>query len=248
MWWQSKNTVRPFSKTLSFIQSKELEFGALVIIELLLLFQGIIWDLLEASIVLPHKALKIGWAISQLWWRSGLNLLRRGGDHVICAGPAPSRSLIFLDKRIWGDTELLDVHFLGKFVITQGACHGKVLRTSVKNNSDWLTNWWTNIQSSHVNSVVSAFEWNLKLDLVSHINRRICFLWDQLRCLHTLLGFYIRGCLYQSLGIKLSIRFLDWSSLVRSELRIAQIFDYCVTFGFSEKSIHDRVPVYFLLF
>ena len=69
MWRESKNTIRVLTKSLSLVKGKELEVGALVILELELDFDealalGVEW--LKASIILPYESLKLSRSVGQL--------------------------------------------------------------------------------------------------------------------------------------------------------------------------------------
>lgn len=102
MWGKSKNTVRVVSKTLTFVESQELEVSALVVLKgnfelgkgSFLLLVSLKW--LDAGIVLPDESLKLSRSIGQLGGSLGKDLVGVRLVHVIGLGLASLAKLISL--------------------------------------------------------------------------------------------------------------------------------------------------------
>lgn len=86
--------------------------------------------------------------------------------HIVGLSLASLCGLVPLDKRIGRSIKFLEFEVARGRVITKSTRYSKIFTTSIKDHISWLTLWSTNIDRSHVNSIILTFKRNLKRLLI----------------------------------------------------------------------------------
>lgn len=147
--------------------------------------------------------------------------------HVVGHSLASSMHLISLDKATLKRIIFLELVISGCFIIAKNRGDSKVFRTSVKNNSCRLWCWRSHPNSSKINSVISAVQWNLQLQIVSIINCFISSFADQLS------GMSV--CMCSSFIINLIYYFII-NFVINCLILLGQICDMLLSYWFSKLS------------
>ena len=82
--------------------------------------------------------------------------------HIVSLGLAPLCGLVSLHEGIGRCIEFLEFEVTRGRVVAKSAGDGEIFTTGIENNVGWLTLWSTNVDGSHVHSVVLAFKRDLE--------------------------------------------------------------------------------------
>jgi len=166
VWRESQNTIRLFAEALRFVKGQELEKSTFVLFKLG--FQISSWGLewLNTGVILPDETLQLRWTICELGRCLAENLIAIRLVHIVSLGLAPLCSLVSLDEGIGWSIKFLKFEVTWGRVVAKSASDGEIFTTGIENNVGWLTLWSTNVNGSHVNSVVLAFKRDLERLLV----------------------------------------------------------------------------------
>ena len=173
--------------------------------------------------------------------------------HIVSHSLASLMHLITLNETSGKWVVFLKLVISCSLVITENTSDGKVLTTGIEDDSSWLTLWRSHVNSTEVDGIVFAVEWNLKLEIISVILGSISNLADKLSSMDvssTLSsnrsgvgtfklglnnGFLVLLC---QAGYGLLLIFVLMSSLDFSKLRIIHLvliekdslinFDWCI--------------------
>lgn len=89
--------------------------------------------------------------------------------HVVGNGLAPIVKLVSLNERSWKWIVFLKFEVTWSFIVTESTGYSEVFTTCVKDNLSWLTVWRSHVDSSHIDGIISACQWHLKLQIISII-------------------------------------------------------------------------------
>jgi hypothetical protein len=139
------------AKTLGLVKRKELEEGALVVLEFHLELNcglAVSRERVDASVVLPNETLKLSRSVSQLRGGLGKDLVRVGLMHVVCHGLAALVHLVSSHETASQRIVFLELVVSGCLVVTEHGGDSQVLGTSVENDLCGLTCWRSHIHCS----------------------------------------------------------------------------------------------------
>lgn len=181
---KAEDTIRVVAKTLWLVKSQELEVGALIFFNFWLKLNKsntcFLVERLDASVVLPDEALEFGRAVSQLRGSLRQDLVRVRLVHVVSHSLTSLVLLVSGHETTWKRVVFLEFVVTSSLVIAENWGNGQVLGTSVKDNSGGLSLRRSHVNSTEVDSVIAAVQWNLQLQVIFVVNARVGYLRDQL--------------------------------------------------------------------
>ena len=181
---KTEDTIRVVAETLWLVESQELEVGALVFFYFGLKLNKsntcFLVERLDASVVLPDEALEFGRAVSQLRGSLRQDLVGVRLVHVVSHSLASLVLLVSSHETTWKRVVFLKFVVTSSLVIAENWGNGQVLGTSVKDNSGGLSLRRSHVNSTEVDSVIAAVQWNLQLQVIFVVNARVGYLRDQL--------------------------------------------------------------------
>lgn len=242
MWGQTENTIGVVSKTLRLIKSQELEECTFILLQigfkLIWCYLTLRLEWLNASIVLPDEALKLSRSIGQLGGGLGEDLIRLRLVHIVCHGLASLVSLVSLHKTARQWVVLLEFVVTCSLVVAEHTGDGEVLRSGIEDDAGLLCLWRAHMDGTEIHCIVSAIEWDLKLQVIFVVLGGISDLADKLSSvdvrfaalLALLLGLdqvavveVLVGLLSQACDLFLSHLPISVTSLQLSELTVVHL-------------------------
>ena len=185
---EAKDAVGVVAQALRPVEGEELEEGALVLldlgVELSSLNSLLLVQRLDAGVVLPDEALKLGRSVSELRGSLGEDLVRLGLVHVVRHGLATGVLLVSADEAARDGVILLEVIVTGGLIVAKHRSDGKILRAGVKDDSGRLARGRAHVDGAEVDGVVAAVERHLQLQVVLLVDVSVGDLTDQLRGVH----------------------------------------------------------------
>jgi len=164
MWWETENTIWIVTKTLRFVERQELEEGTFVLFKFHFQFDSFefaVFQWLDAGVVLPNETLELSRSIGELGGSFRQDFVWIGFVHIVSHCFASFMVLISLDETTLKWIVFLKLEISCGFIITQNRSNGQIFRTSIKDNSSWLTYWRAHEHSSKINGVIPAVEGHL---------------------------------------------------------------------------------------
>ena len=156
--------------------------------------------------------------------------------HIVSHSLASLVHLISLNETSGKWVIFLEFVISCSLVITKNTSNGKVFTTGIKDDSSWLTLWRSHVNSTEIDGIVFAVEWNLKLEVISVVLGSISDLADKLSSMDGLtfsnragVGTFKLGLnngllvLLRQAGYGLLLIFVLMSSLDFSKLRIIHL-------------------------
>lgn len=101
--------------------------------------------------------------------------------HVICHGFAPLMGLVSLNETSGEWIILLEFVISSGLIVTENTGDCQVFRSSIEDNLGWLTVWRSHVHGTKIDSIVSAGQWDLELEIISIVLRCISDFTDKLR-------------------------------------------------------------------
>ena len=182
---EAKDAVGVVAKALRPVEGEELEEGALVLldlgVELSSLNSLLLVQRLNAGVVLPDEALKLGRSVCELRGSLGEDLVGLGLVHVVRHGLAAGVLLVSADEAARDGVILLEVIVTGGLIVAEHRSDGKILRAGVKDDSGRLAGGRAHVDGAEVDGVVAAVERHLQLQVVLLVDVSVGDLTDQLR-------------------------------------------------------------------
>jgi len=182
---EAEDAVRVVAQALRPVEGEELEEGALVLLDLGVELSGLnsllLAQRLNAGVVLPDEALKLGRSVSELRGSLGKDLVGLGLVHVVRHGLAAGVLLVSADEAARDGVILLKVIVTGSLIVAEHRSDGKILRAGVEDDSGRLAGGRAHVDGAEVDGVVAAVEWHLQLQVVLLVDVSVGDLTDQLR-------------------------------------------------------------------
>lgn len=145
--------------------------------------------------------------------------------HVVRHRLAPLVLVVSLHESSGKRVVLLELEVARGGVVAKHTGDGQVLTASVEHHFGWLTHWRSHVHGTKVDSVVSALEGNLQLQVLFVVNRGIGDFADQLfgfdvSLLVVVLQIHFSGCLVLLSKVHHVMLFSGMVSLSLSEDRV----------------------------